>query len=154
MSLFVECKPDETLAAALGLARRDLDHAGNRAGVCLQVSRKTETIGMIDEDPGAARPHYMKALAETPMEHDIRVLFDSQRKNRLIVICPRLEEWLVQSAKSSKLKLTDFGFESDTGVALHREINHRLENVKRLAEALLSARNPRILRLQELLKMA
>ena len=144
MSLFVECKPDETLAFVLGVSRRDLEHAGNRAGVCVQVSRRNETMGMVDEDPGAATQHYMKTLAEKSMEHEIRVLYDSQRKNRLVVICPRLEEWLVRSAKSSELKMTDFGFESDNGLHLHREINHRLSNVERLVNALLTARNPRI----------
>ncbi len=95
---------------------------------------------------------YMTSLVEQTAEHEIRVLYDSQRKNRLVVICPRLEDWLVQSAKSSGLKMTDFGFESDTGRHLHREINDRLGNVKRLVEALLSARSPRMLRLQTMIK--
>jgi hypothetical protein len=152
MSLFVECKPDEALAGALGISRRDLEHAGNRAGVCAQVARRSGMTGMIDEDPGAAMPHYMKALTDQGMEHDVRVLYDSARKNRLVVICPRLEDWLVKSAKNSGLKMTDFGFESDNGLSLHREINHRLANVERLVKALLSARNSRILRLQTLIR--
>jgi hypothetical protein len=154
MSFFVECKPDETLAMALGVSRRDLEHAGNRAGVCAQVARRSATTGMIDEDPGAAIPHYMKTLTEEGPEHGIRVLFDSVRKNRLVIVCPRLEDWLVQSAKNSGLKMTDFGFENDNGLCLHREINHRLANVERLAKALLSARDSRILRLQALIKPA
>ncbi len=152
MSLFVECKPDETLAIALGISKRDLVHAGNRAGVCAQVSRRSGTTGMVDEDPGTAPQHYMKSLEEKPVEHDIRVLVDSQRQNRLVVICPRLEDWLVQSAKSGGLKMTDFGFESDNGRHLHREINHRLENLDRLVNKLLLTRNARILFLQTLIK--
>jgi hypothetical protein len=154
MSLFVECKPDETLAFALGVSRRDVEHAGNRAGVCTEVSCKSGKTGMVDEDPGAAPHPYMKRLVEKAMEHQIRVLYDSERKNQLVVICPRLEEWLVQAAKSSGLKMTEFGFESDNGLQLHREINHRLPNVERLVNKLLSAGNPRILRLQALIKPA
>jgi hypothetical protein len=108
---------------------------------------------MVDEDPETAPQRYMKSLDERPMEHEVRALYDSQRQNRLVVICPRLEDWLVQSAKSSGLKMTDFGFESDNGRHLHREINHRLENLDRLVKQLLSARNARILRLQTLLKL-
>jgi len=152
MSLLVECKPDEALALALGVSRRDVEHAGNRAGVCKQVSCRSGTTGMVDEDPETAPLPYMKTLAEQPVEHEIRVLYDSQRNNRLVVICPRLEEWLVESAKSSGLKMTNFGFESDSGRHLHREINDRLPNVRRLVDALLSARNLRILRLQSLVK--
>jgi nitrogen regulatory protein PII-like uncharacterized protein len=130
------------------------DAAWNRAGVCTEVSCKTGTTGMVDEDPGAAPHPYMKKLVAEPVEHEIRVLHDLERKNRLIVICPRLEEWLVQSAKNSGLKMTDFGFESDKGPRLHRKINHRLPNVERLVKALLSARSSRILRLQALIKPA
>ena len=126
MSLLVECRPDEALALALGVSKGNLEHAGNRSGVCAEVSRRNGTTGMVDEDPDTAPHRYMKALAEETVEHEIRVLCDSQRKNRLVVICPRLEDWLVKSAKSSGLKLTDFGFESDNGRHLHREINHRL----------------------------
>jgi hypothetical protein len=154
MSLFAECRPDEALALAQGVALRDLEHAGNRTGVCAQVSRNYGTTGMIDEDPATAPLPHMKTLTKESVKHDIRVLLDSQRHNRLVVICPRLEGWLVASAKSSGLKMTDFGFESDTGLHLHREINGRLPNVKRLVGALLSARNSRILRLQSLIKPA
>jgi hypothetical protein len=154
MSLFVECKPDETMAFALGFSRRDVEHAGNRAGVCAEVACKRRTTGMVDEDPGAAPHPYMKRLIEKTMEHQIRVLYDSELENRLVVICPRLEEWLVQTAKSRGLKMTDFGFESDNGLQLHREINHRLPNVERLGNKLLSARNSRILWLQASIKPA
>jgi hypothetical protein len=152
MSLFVECKPDETLAFALGVSRREVEHAGNRAGVCTKVSCKRDTTGMVDEDPGAAPHPYMKRLVEKGMEHQMRVLEDLELENRLVVICPRLEEWIVQTAKSGGLKMTDFGFESDNGLQLHREINHRLPNLERLVNKLLSDRNSRILRLQALVK--
>ncbi len=50
--------------------------------------------------------------------------------------------------------MTDFGFENDNGLHLHGEINHRLDNVRRLVEALLEAQSPRVLRLQSLIKQA
>ena len=50
--------------------------------------------------------------------------------------------------------MTDFGFENDKGLHLHGEINHRLDNVRRLVEALLEAQSPRVLRLQSLIKQA
>ena len=151
MKLFVECRPDEALAYALGV-RREVQHALHRSGVCARVSQTYDATGMVDEDPNSAPQQYMKTLGEQSSEHGVRVLHDSRRNNRLVVICPRLEEWLVQSAKQQGLKMTDFGFESDNGLHLHREINDRLENVKKLAQALRSAKSPRILRLQSLIK--
>jgi len=108
---------------------------------------------LVDEDPGSAVQTYMKALLQESWEHGIRVLIDKQRENRIVVLSPRLEEWLVQTAKEAGLQMTDFGFESDNGIQLHREINQRLRNEQRLVEALLKAKSQRILRLQLLLKL-
>jgi hypothetical protein len=151
MSLFVECKPDETLAFALGVARRDIEHALGRGRVCAQVSLRNSVLGMVDEDPGAALPQYFKILKEQSREHGIPVLIDEERNNRIIMLCPRLEEWLVQTTKSAGTKMTDFGFESDNGVQLHAEINQRLGSLQQLVKALLDAKSPRLLRLKSLL---
>ncbi|PYJ94224.1 MAG: hypothetical protein DME23_25300 [Verrucomicrobia bacterium] len=94
----------------------------------------------------------MKSLPQESWEHGVRVLSDKERGNRVVVLSPRLEEWLVESAKSAGLKMTDFGFESDNGLQLHSEINQRLRNEQNLIEALLVAKNPRIVRLQSLVK--
>ena len=107
---------------------------------------------MVDEDPGAALPPYLKILKEQSREHGVPVLIDEERNNRIIVLSPRLEDWLVQTAKSAGLKMTDFGFESDNGVQLHAEINQRLGSLQQLVKALLDAKNPRLTRLQFLLK--
>lgn len=151
MSLFVECKSDETLAFALGLARRDVEHALGRASVCAQLSRRKNAVGMVDEDPGSAAQPYLKRLTEQSWEHEVRVLVDKERNNRVIILSPRLEEWLVRSAKESGLKMTDFGFESDTGLQLHAEINQRLGSLERLVKELLQIQSPRLLRLRNLI---
>lgn len=154
MTLFVECKADETLVVALGAARLQVEHAANRAGVCAQLARREGVIGMVDEDPDSAPQSYMKSLPQESWEHSVRVLSDKERGNRVVVLSPRLEEWLVESAKSAGLKMTDFGFESDNGLQLHSEINQRLRNEQNLIEALLVAKNPRIVRLQSLVKQS
>ena len=151
MSLFVECKPDETLACAIGIPRRDIEHALGKARVCAQLEKRTNVLGMVDEDPGSAAHSYTKSLVEQSWGHDIREMTDKARNNRVIVLSPRLEEWLVQSSKGSGLKMTDFGFESDNGLQLHAEINQRLENLQRLVDALIEAKSQRVLRLQALL---
>ena len=152
MSLFVECKPDETLAFALGVTRREIEHALGRASVCAQLSRRSGVTGMVDEDPGTVAQPYMIKLKQESWEHDVRVLVDKERDNRIVVLSPRLEEWLVKTAKSGGLKMTEFGFESDNGIHLHAEINQRLNSLQKLVETLLSTGNTRILRLQSLIR--
>jgi len=152
MSLFVECKPDETTAFALGVPRKQVEHALGRGRVFAQLAKRKNEVGMVDEDPGSAVPSYMKSLVAEDWGYGIRVLVDKVQNNRVIVLTPRLEEWLVQTTKAAGLKLTDFGFNSDNGVQLHAEINQRLGSLEHLIEALLKAKNPAILKLQSLLK--
>ena len=151
MSLVVECKPDEALALALGLARRAVEHGMNKVGVCEQLSRREGISGMVDEDPQSEPMPYLRRLKEFSHAHGVRLLVDEKRNNRAVVLCPRLEEWLVAAAKEGGLKLTDFGFSSDNGIQLHGEINHRLSGVTRLAKTLLQQKSQRVLRLQALL---
>jgi hypothetical protein len=151
MRVFVECKADETTVVALGVPKRQVEHATGRSGVCSQLSKREGVTGMMDEDPHAEPAPYMKSLAEKSWEHEVRLCLDKQRGNRAIIISPRLEEWIVDSAKSGGVKLTDFGFESNNGVRLHAEVNNRLENLEKLVKFLLEKQSPRILRLQSLL---
>jgi hypothetical protein len=146
MTLFVECKPDETLAVALGVPRRDVEHALGRSSVFAQLARRKGVLGLVDEDPGTIPPPYLKSLVEQSWAHGVRALADKERANRVLVLSPRLEEWLVQGAKDAGLKMTDFGFDSDNGRLLHAEINQRLGSLRRLIEALLAANSPRLLR--------
>jgi hypothetical protein len=152
MSLFIECKSDETLAFALGVPRKNIEHALGRASVCAQLSRRTGVTGMVDEDPHTISHPYLLCLKEQRREKNVRILFDEKRKNRVVMLCPRLEEWLVEATKSAGLKLTDFGFENDNGVQLHSEINQRLSSLEKLVKALLDSKSTHLLCLQKLLK--
>ncbi|MCI0540361.1 MAG: hypothetical protein L0Z50_34595 [Verrucomicrobiales bacterium] len=151
MSLVVECKPDEALVIALGLTGRSVEHGANKVGVCEQLAAREGICGMVDEDPRGEQGSYLRRLKEASYSHGIRLLLDEKGNNRVIVLCPRLEEWLVAAAKESGLKMTDFGFSSDHGLQLHNEINHRLGSVARLAKALLEQNSRRLLRLKHLL---
>ena len=152
MSVFVECKPDEMLVYSLGIPRRDIEHALGRASVCAQLCRRSNHLGMVDEDPNTVPPPYLKHLEQESWAHGLRVMFDKERCNRLIMLSPRLEEWLVRAAKEAGVKLSDFGFESDNGIQLHSEINQRLGSLEKLVVELLLRKSPRLLALQALLK--
>src|SRR5262245_59550456 len=104
MSLFVECFADETSAVSVGFPKREIEHSLSRAGVCTQLSRRKSVTGMMDEDPGWAVQPYLRSLVEESWEHGIRVLIDKEEGNRAVILSPRLEEWLVQCAKSAGLK--------------------------------------------------
>jgi hypothetical protein len=152
MTLVLECRADQALAQAVGIPHRHIRHSLGRGRVCKQLAELKEATGMMDDDPGVTKPSYFDCLTFSTESHGVRLLIDKERGNRIVILSPRLEEWLVQSVKVSGLKMTEYGFDNDNGLRLHAEINQRLANVERLVNKLLSARNARILCLQALIK--
>jgi len=151
MMLLVECAPDEALARKLGVVRRECLHFNGKPRVCNWLKRKRNLCGMIDEDPGSDQPPYLRSLRVVAEEHGIRVLRDAEREHRVIVLRPRLEEWLISRAAEAGIALENHGLPS-RGNDLHREINFRLRQLDRLLDALLAARSPGVCRLRELLR--
>ena len=148
--LLLECKPDEELARQLGRARRECLHLNDKGRVCNRLKRTQGLVAMIDDDPGAAQPPYLRELELVSDENGIRVLRDAARNHRVIILQPRLEEWVIAGAKAAQVDMEDFGL-SERGNEFHREINSRLPAFSKLIDALVAARSPRVARLRELL---
>lgn len=150
MMVLLECKPDEALVRQLGRARRDCVHHDDKGRVCNRLSRSEGMVAMIDEDPGSAQPRYLGELATVSDVDGIRVMRDTTRNHRVIVLQPRLEEWIIATAKADGIAMGDFGL-SERGNELHREINSRLLAFAKLIDALTEAGSKRLGRLRELL---
>jgi hypothetical protein len=150
MTLLLECRPDETLARELGWARRDCQHLNDKGRVCNRLKRSEGLVAMIDEDPGAAQPAYLVELGRVSELHGVRLLRDERRGHRVIVLRPRLEEWVIETASAANLELGDFGL-SGRGNELHREINFRLPKFILLIQALNAAASVGLAHLQQAL---
>jgi hypothetical protein len=100
MRIAVECYPDEMVLRALGVPRRQLLHEP-RKGEVLNWLRKTPgAMGMVDEDPDSAQPRDLISYQQVQAEEGLVLLARQGRSGqRLIVVCPRLEDWLIQRAK-------------------------------------------------------
>lgn len=149
--MLVECNADEALAQAVGVPRRWIEHSPGRGRVCKRLELLAGVTAMVDDDPGVSKPVYFNCLIESKWDQGIRLFVDKGRNNRVVILTPRLEDWLVQSAKASGIKMTECGFGSDNGVQLHAEINQRLTNLDKLVSLLLERKNQRLLYLQSLL---
>lgn len=150
MSLFLECKPDETLAVALSVARRSVVHSHGKGRVSKNLKINSGVTGMVDEDFGSAEPTTLTKFVEVSASHDVKLKVEKIQNNRLIVICPRLEPWLIKTAKAAGVKMEDFNLSENVQV-LDSMINHRLPNVERLLNVLLAKQSPRLLHLKSLL---
>lgn len=146
MRLLLECLPDETLVRQLGLARRDCLHLNDKGRVCNRLKKTEGLTAMVDDDPGAAQPAYLQELRAVSDEHGVRILRDERRAHVVIVLQPRLEEWIIRAAVHAQIAPKAFGL-SERGNELHKEINFRLHSFVKLIEALASAKSPGLARL-------
>jgi hypothetical protein len=147
----LECLPDECLAKTLGHSNGDIYHHNDKGRVCRYMQSNKNVVGMVDEDPNSAQPPYLRSLKEVSFIHNIRSLEDSTMRNRLVVLCPRLEEWIIKVCDLNQVDITQFGL-SKRGNDLHREINGKLKNLESLILHLRDKKAPEIKHLDKLLK--
>ena len=137
--IYVECKPDLTLVKALTkITKGDIIHEFKGKGeICNQLRKRTNCKGLIDEDPGSGQPKYVREarLEKNLTEYDIKVMHHSSTNNRLIVLCPRLEDWILKAAREDGIDVGKYGL-PPSAVKLHREINIILDKFEKLLEDL------------------
>jgi hypothetical protein len=137
--IYVECKPDTILVRTLtGLPRRDVIHElKGKYRVVDRVSKGSNLKGLVDEDPLVPQPVYledMDVLVDLP-GGGLRLLHDAARGNRIIILCPRLEEWTVRAARDAGVDLGDYSLPNNPRM-LHRVVNDHLSSFQRLVEDL------------------
>ena len=153
--IFVECKPDWTLVQLLiAEFRVKIIHSGNKSGVCKRLLKNQNCIGLVDEDPMSIQPSYIENL---DIEYDlnqlkIQVKIDKENKNRLILLKPTLEEWILEIANNADIDTEPFGIPSNPK-KFHAVINHSLDRFRNLIEFLNTQNEQeRLSILQKLLK--
>ena len=114
MKVLVECYPDAALLRALGVSRKQLRHERCKGEVVKRVHKFGNATGLIDEDPASAQPRDLGNYKQVQAAEGLRLLARRDDKNkRLIIICPRLEDWLIQRAGLSDIEPEDFGVPSN-----------------------------------------
>ena len=137
--IYVECKPDLALVKSLtNVTRRGITHEFKGKGeICNRLRQQTNCKGLIDEDPSSGQPRYVKEarLENDLSEHEIKVLHDNTNNNYIIVLCPRLEEWVLKAAREAGIDVRKYNLSNDAA-KLHREINLSLDKFEDLLDDL------------------
>ena len=116
-------------------------HAWGKGEVVNAVWEVEKSKGLIDEDDPRRLPRKLRrffSVVHDWPDEGLKVLEHQGR--RVVILRPRLEEWLIDAAKQCGLNMADFGFSDDPPV-LNAQIEFPGENFRRFLEAL-SGRNP------------
>jgi len=98
--IHLECKPDVALLKKLtGLGRKGINHAGSKSEVVKGVEKENKALGLVDQDPFAIQPKAMNNYQpyRSLDQAEIKVL--KRGDKFLIILCPRLEEWIIKAAR-------------------------------------------------------
>jgi len=115
MRVLVECDADEAVLRALGVAKKQLLHFGGKGTVINRLKELPGATGIVDEDPASAQPRDLNNYQEEGQTTEGLRLLTRQGKGgqKLILVCPKLEDWLIARAKSSGIRPEDYGLPSD-----------------------------------------
>ena len=151
IEIVVECNPDEALVKKLGYTRKMVTHQSSRGEVINYLQKNPSAIGIVDDDPGSAKPTYFsKFTLETSEQLGIESYSIDKLGTRLIVIKPRLEEWVLRHANALKIDLKQHSI-PDSGNELHKVINTRIPRFENLIKEMIDKESPALMRLKSLI---
>jgi hypothetical protein len=106
----VECFPDEMLVRSMGIPVARITHQKGKGNVVNAVVRGQASVGLIDQDPDSSQPSQLSSFQSVAQEGALALMeHDSANDRRLVVISPRLEEWLIARAVASGVNPRDYG---------------------------------------------
>ncbi|MGC9178571.1 MAG: hypothetical protein ACP5G6_09250, partial [Conexivisphaera sp.] len=119
----------------------DVIHGSNKSEVVKAVMKAAKegaegVVGVVDEDPGSTQPRFLRDGFDVARELEhLEVLVLRGGSARLVILRPRLEGWVLRACKLCGVEPEKFGLSGDES-ALHRVINGRLDNFRRLLDEL------------------
>jgi len=114
VKVLVECFPDEAILRFLGVPRKRVLHERSKGNVFNRLRNLPGATGMVDEDPGSGQPRDLSSYREIETGEGLRLLArQGSSGQRLIIVCPRLEDWLIHRAALSDVRPEKYGLPSD-----------------------------------------
>lgn len=136
----VECDPDVILVSSLAsISERRVYHAGGKHRVLRKLLNQRDSIGMIDQDPDRTQPQkFLQRFVEIENSdrNKLKILHYSRRNDRLIILCPKLEDWIIETCRNANVELRKYNLPDDS-TQLHEIINFRLNRFQQLIEDLI-----------------
>jgi len=135
----IECKPDAILVKSLTLTpRKNIEHAGNKTELLKKLTEHhSDSKAIIDEDPGSIQPPHIQKFKEKQglTSYKLKILHQKSKNNTLIILRPRLEDWILQTAKQAKIDPKKYSLPNDP-TRLHEQINIQIDKFQKLIKDL------------------
>ncbi len=159
--VYVECKPDHTLARKLLHKDADIVHSGNKPGVIRALLKERqgchkEVVGMIDDDPDSPQPALLKSSFMDDQRFEslqhlyVKTLKGCGKEIRLIVIKENLEDWILKASGECRVDVEKFGLSKSVNW-LHAIINSKLNLFEQLIDELIDKKCKRLEELGQVL---
>lgn len=131
--IYPECEADTALVKAFGIPRKEVEHSHGKGNVCNRLEKTKNSKGLVDEDPLSAQPTYIGRLKPLLNKHGVKLLLDEKNQNHLIVLCPRLEDWILNVTKEVNIDVLKYGLPNDPN-RLREALNIKLDKFKDLID--------------------
>ena len=108
MIFLVEDAPHKSLLQSLGIPRKRILIFGSKGNVIKKLKDRPGDMGMVDEDPQSiqTQPHELANYQEFDRGEGLLLLVRvGHNKQKLAVLCPRIEDWLIERAKLSGIDI-------------------------------------------------
>jgi len=140
----VECKPDAVLVESLTLtSRKSIRHAGNKSELLKKLTEHYDNSkGVVDEDPWSIQPPHLGKFKEKQnlTSYNLKILHQTSKNNTLIILCPRLEEWILEAAREAGIDSERYNLLNDPA-KLHQQINIHIDKFQKLVKKLKTESN-------------
>jgi len=145
----VECKPEEALVKSLtSTSRKNIKHAGNKSELLKTLSKHYgNSKAIIDEDPGSTQPPHLQKFKEKQdlTTYKLKILHQKSKNNTLIILRPRLEDWILDASKEANINPQKYNLPKDP-TKLHQQINIQIDKFQELIKALTKSKRLRELK--------
>jgi hypothetical protein len=139
--IYVECKADKSLVHVIADIRPyEIEHCPGKNEVLKKLLKDKKSIGIIDEDPNAPSPTELKKFKYRKSKLSLKFYYEESNNNLLIIICPNLENWIIEASIEEKINLNSYDLPSNpTNITKFQNLLHKL----------LEEKNKRLLTLRE-----
>jgi hypothetical protein len=142
--IYVECNTDKILIYVLtGKTPNEVEHCSGKGDVLEKLEYFRNSIGIIDKEPQAQQDWRIKNFNFRGPKFSLEIYEDEDRNNKLIVLCPRLEDWILEISKEEGVSLNDFGL-SKAPNRFHKEANLNLTKFQELLHRLRETKNKKL----------